>query len=181
MQLIPYLNALEPIIIEEIQCQIQKLPSEMAHHLNSSQAIAFALNQLPPLYCTSEKGWEVQQKRAKEKLVPQIKSAVIRGLTAVQLDPLRTADLKFDSVNFGGSQLTSMLPQIVERLPELKLELFAQMADQFRNPLAVILLSVKILEEYGEQCDEEKKREYLNLIKQAAQQMNDLFNSFLLI
>lgn len=180
MQLIPYVNALEPIIMEEVQSQLQNLPCAMVPYLNSSQVVAFALNQLPPLYCTSEKGWEVQKQKAKEKLAPQVKSAVFRGLTAVQLDPLRTADLKFDSVNYKGTKSGSMIPQIIEKLPELKLELFGQMADRFRNPLTSILLSVKILEEYGNQCGDAEKREYLDLIKQAALQMNDLFNSFIL-
>lgn len=179
MQLIPYLNALEPIVVEEVQGKIQNLPCGLAHYLNSSQAVAFALNQLPPLYCTSEKGWKVQQQKAKEKLAPQIQAAVIRALNAVQLDPLRTADLDFNLINYQGTKSSSMLPQIVEKLPELKLELFGQMADEFRNPLTVILLSVKILEDYGEQCSEEEKREYLSSIKKAAHQMNQLFNSFL--
>jgi signal transduction histidine kinase len=181
MQLIPYFNALEPIVVEEVQNQLQKLPSGIGHYINSAQVVAFALNQLPPLYCTSEKGWEVQQQRAKQKFAPQIQSAVIRGLTAVQLDPLRTADLKFNSVIYQGSKSSSMLPLLIDKLPELKLELFAQMADQFRNPLTVILISVKILEDYGTQCSEKEKLEYLRLIKQAAQQMNNLFNSFLLM
>lgn len=180
MQLIPYVNALEPIIVEEVQSQLQNLSSAMIPYLNSSQAVAFALNQLPPLYCTSEKGWEVQKQKAKEKLALQIHSAVFRGLTAVQLDPLRTADLKLDSVSSKGTKLGSMLPQIIEKLPELKLELFGQMSDQFRNPLTAILLSVKILEEYGNQCGEAEKREYLDLIKKAALQMNDLFNLLVL-
>ena len=180
MQLIPYVNALEPIIVEEVQLQLQNLPCAMIPYLNSSQAVAFALNQLPPLYCTSEKGWEVQKQKAKEKLAPQIQSAVFRGLTAVQLDPLRTADLKLDSVSSKGTKLGSMLPQIIEKLPELKLELFGQMSDRFRNPLSSILLGVKILEEYGKECSEEEKREYLDLIKKAALQMNDLFNLLVL-
>lgn len=180
MQRIPYLNALEPIIVEEVHSQLQNLPSGIIQYVNSAQAVAFALNQLPPLYCTSEKGWEVQQQKAKEKLASKIQSAVVRGLTAVQLDPLRIADLDFASINYKGNQPSSLLPQIIENLPEIKAELFDQMADQLHNPLTVILLSARILEDHSQQCTEEEKREYLHLIQKAVQQIRDLFNSLIL-
>lgn len=95
MEVLLYRNALEPLVAEEVQRQLQNLPSELITYINPAQAIAFALNQLPPLYCTSQRGWELQQRKAQEKLASQIQLAVHRALNAIQLDPLRTANLKF--------------------------------------------------------------------------------------
>lgn len=91
-----FYNVLEPLVAEEVQRQLQYLPPKLVKYINPAQAIAYALNRLPALYATSERGWQLQQQRAKEKLADQIAIAVRQGLAAIQLDPLRVATpLKF--------------------------------------------------------------------------------------
>lgn len=86
-----YRNAVEPLVLQEAQRQLQKLPSKLLVSLNPEQVIAqvvaYALNRLPGLYATSDRGWKFQQQQA-EKLVPEIEKAVRQGIAAVQRDPL---------------------------------------------------------------------------------------------
>ncbi len=86
-----YRNALEPLVVEESQRQLQQLPPKMLGSLKPdrvlAQVVAYALNRLPALYATSDRGWQFQQHQA-QKLRPQIVMAVRQGFAAVQRDPL---------------------------------------------------------------------------------------------
>ncbi|WP_226592983.1 late competence development ComFB family protein [Microseira wollei] len=84
-----YLNALEPLVVQEVERQLQNLPPALVAYINPAQAIAYALNRLPPLYATSEEGWNRQQQKAKTQLAQQIESAVKSGLNAVLQNPLK--------------------------------------------------------------------------------------------
>lgn len=84
-----YQNALEPLVAEEVQQQMRQLPLSLVLYINPAQVVAYALNRLPPLYATSTKGWQLQQKRATTELHSKIEEAVRWGITAVQCDPLR--------------------------------------------------------------------------------------------
>ncbi len=84
-----YLNALESLVAQEVERQLQNLPPALVAYINSAQAIAYALNRLPPLYATSEEGWNKQQQKAKTQLAQQIESAVKSGLNAVLQNPLK--------------------------------------------------------------------------------------------
>lgn len=83
-QVTPYRNAIEPLVVEEIERQIQRLPSEVAESINQSDAIAYALNRLPPLYATTLEGWYWQQRQARESLADLIAQAASWGLKATQ-------------------------------------------------------------------------------------------------
>lgn len=86
-----YRNALEPLVVEESQRQLQQFPPKMLGSLKPervlAQVVAYALNRLPALYATSDRGWQFQQHQA-QKLRPQIVMAVRQGFAAVQRDPL---------------------------------------------------------------------------------------------
>jgi hypothetical protein len=86
-----YRNALEPLVVEESQRQLRQLPAKMLGSLKPeqvvAQVVAYALNRLPALYATSDRGWRFQQHQA-QKLRPQIVMAVRQGFAAVQRDPL---------------------------------------------------------------------------------------------
>ncbi len=60
-QFVPYRNVMEPLVAEEVQRQ---LPLKLVKYLNRAQAIAYALNRLPALYATSERGWHLQMLKA---------------------------------------------------------------------------------------------------------------------
>ena len=85
-----YRNVMESLVVEEVEKQLQRLPSKVSSYVNKAEVIAYALNRLPALYATSEKGWEQQGARARRELGSQIVAAVRQAIAAVQRDPLRT-------------------------------------------------------------------------------------------
>lgn len=64
--------------------QMQQLPLQVANLINKADAIAYALNRLPPLYATTEEGWTWQQERARETQQHLICQAASWGLRAAQ-------------------------------------------------------------------------------------------------
>lgn len=90
-QFLPYLNAMEPLVAEEVHRQLQHLPPKLIPYLNPAQVTAYALNRLPALYATSIDGWHRQQQLAKTKLAKQIFLSARQGLAAVQRDPLKVS------------------------------------------------------------------------------------------
>ncbi len=82
-------NVMETLIAEEIDEQLQHLSEKQLAQVKVPQIMAFALNRLPALYVTSEKGWRRQWGEGKGKLEKEIRTAVRHGIAAVQRDPLR--------------------------------------------------------------------------------------------
>lgn len=86
-----YKNVMELLVEEEVERQFKALPPRIASYVKPVELVAYALNQLPALYATSEKGLSLQLKQGKERYSPQITQAVQRALAAISRDPLRTA------------------------------------------------------------------------------------------
>ncbi len=104
-----YRNGMEPLVIQEVTKQLKQLPSKTVLYINQAEAIAYALNRLPPLYATSEKGWQQQQVRASRDLHTQLVAAVRQALVAVQRDPLRSvAPLKLEEDRDAGEALQGL-------------------------------------------------------------------------
>lgn len=88
---------MEPLVVEEVERHIASLPPKVAQYINKTEAIAYALNRLPPLYATSERGWEQQQAKASREMRSQITAAARQAIAAIQRDPIRsTAPLRID-------------------------------------------------------------------------------------
>jgi hypothetical protein len=85
-----YKNVMELLVEEEVIRQSKLLPPRMASYVNRVELVAYALNQLPALYATTEVGLEHQLKRGRERHGSNIVQAVRRALAAVSRDPLRT-------------------------------------------------------------------------------------------
>ncbi|MFB2918595.1 sensor histidine kinase [Aerosakkonema funiforme] len=66
-----------------------------------------------------------------------------------------------------------------EEISAIKSQFFATVAHDLRTPLTAILLSTELLETYGHETPEEKKRQYLRCIREAAEQINKLLNDAL--
>lgn len=86
-----YRNAIEPLVVEEVERQLELLPPKMVAYINPVEIAAYALNRLPALYATSEEGWQRQQQKAREELASKILMAVRWGLNAVLQDPLKNS------------------------------------------------------------------------------------------
>lgn len=86
-----YKNVMELLVEEEVGRQFNALPHRVSAYVNQVEWVAYALNQLPPLYATSEKGLRYQIQRGKAKHGNEIRQAVQRALAAIGRDPLRTS------------------------------------------------------------------------------------------
>ncbi len=82
-------NAIEELVIDEIELQISHLPEYRRSQMNLSEVAAYALNRLPPMYATSKAGWLRQRKKAAIEMRSLIESAVRRALVSVKPDALR--------------------------------------------------------------------------------------------
>lgn len=86
-----YKNVMELLVEEEVVRQFNALSERMTSYVNQVEWVAHALNQLPPLYATSEKGLHHQLQRGKQQYGKDIQQAVQRALAAVCRDPLRSS------------------------------------------------------------------------------------------
>ncbi|MBD2176206.1 late competence development ComFB family protein [Pseudanabaena sp. FACHB-1998] len=82
-------NALEEIVVVEVQEQLSSLSQSARQSINLSEVAAFALNRLPVLYASTSRGWLQQRKRAHNELRNQVVSAVQQAMLGVKRDPLR--------------------------------------------------------------------------------------------
>jgi len=84
-----YINVMESIVLDEVNRQLHHIPGRVRRYLKVEEIVTYALNRLPTLYASSEKGLEHQQQVAQRNLNRQVESAVRQGIAAVQVDPLR--------------------------------------------------------------------------------------------
>ncbi|MFH7244797.1 MAG: late competence development ComFB family protein [Spirulina sp.] len=87
-----YINVMELLVTEEVEQQLKDLPPRVVKYLKVVEVETYALNRLPALYASSEKGWKHQYDKAKRELRNQIKSAVRQAVAAVQVDPIRSSE-----------------------------------------------------------------------------------------
>lgn len=87
-----YVNVMELLVAEEVARQTQSLSPRVLKYLKGVEVETYALNRLPSLYASSEKGWQHQYEKAKQELHNQIKSAVRQAFAAVQVDPIRVSE-----------------------------------------------------------------------------------------
>ena len=69
-------NAIEELVIAEIDLQISHLPQYRRDQISLSEVAAYALNRLPPMYATSKLGWLRQRKKATTEMRSQPVQAV---------------------------------------------------------------------------------------------------------
>ncbi|NES83478.1 MAG: late competence development ComFB family protein [Moorea sp. SIO2B7] len=86
-----YQNIMESLVVQEVARQINQLSSNLSKYLDPIEVTTYALNHLPPLYASSQKGKHKQKLRAEQKYKQQITVAVRQAIAAVQRDPLRVS------------------------------------------------------------------------------------------
>ena len=64
-----YINVMEMLVEEEVTKQIKGLPPRILKYLKQTEVETYALNRLPSLYASSEKGWQHQYEKAKRELL----------------------------------------------------------------------------------------------------------------
>ncbi|MEM0979788.1 MAG: late competence development ComFB family protein [Cyanobacteria bacterium P01_H01_bin.58] len=84
-----YVNVMENLVFEEAEQQLHGLPMRVRRYIRVEEVVTYALNRLPALYASSEKGWQYQRQLAQQDLRAKIQDAVRQGVVAVQVDPIR--------------------------------------------------------------------------------------------
>lgn len=84
-----YINVMEILVAKETDRQLGQLPQRVLKYVKRIEVETFALNRLPALYASSEKGWEHQCEKAQRDYRDKITHAVRQALAAVQVDPIR--------------------------------------------------------------------------------------------
>ncbi|MEM7793762.1 MAG: late competence development ComFB family protein [Cyanobacteria bacterium P01_C01_bin.118] len=86
-----YINVMELLVAEEVEQQLRQLPTRVLKYVKPIEVETYALNRLPCLYASSEKGWHSQYQKARHELRQEISNAVRQAIAAVQVDPLRAS------------------------------------------------------------------------------------------
>lgn len=84
-----YINVMESVVADEVDQQLQQVPGRIRRYLKMEEIVTHALNRLPTLYASSEKGWRHQRQMAKRDLQHEVTNTVRQAIVAVQVDPLR--------------------------------------------------------------------------------------------
>jgi PAS domain S-box-containing protein len=67
------------------------------------------------------------------------------------------------------------------KLNEMRSNFFSMTSHQFRTPLSTILLSVEMLQKYGQRWDEPKRQEHLGRVQEAVKRLNSMLEDILVI
>jgi hypothetical protein len=86
-----YQNVMEVLVQEEIERQLKNYPVTLTQYLNKLEVATYALNRLPALYASSEKGKNIQKLIGQKQYREEIRKAVRQGFAAIQRDPLRVS------------------------------------------------------------------------------------------
>jgi Late competence development protein ComFB. len=86
-------NVLEDVVVAEAINQLRFSAEGVRDKINISEVAAYALNRLPPLYATTNRGWQQQCRRAEEEFKQQIQQAVEQALLNVRVAPWRPSTL----------------------------------------------------------------------------------------
>ncbi|MEL6135918.1 MAG: late competence development ComFB family protein [Cyanobacteria bacterium J06628_6] len=87
-----YTNVMEVMVAEEVERQLGNLPPRVMRYIKPVEVETYALNRLPSLYASSERGWQCQYDRAGRSLHKQVTDAVRQAIAAVQVDPIRASE-----------------------------------------------------------------------------------------
>ncbi|HEY9761368.1 MAG TPA: late competence development ComFB family protein [Trichocoleus sp.] len=101
-----YVNVMELLVAEEVDKQIKQVSPRLQKYVKRVEVETYALNRLPALYASSEKGWQHQYDKAKHEFKAKIQDAVRKAFAAVQVDPLRQSQpLKVENDGEAGAAL----------------------------------------------------------------------------
>ena len=84
-------NVMEILVSDEIDRQINRLPSNIKKFINPIEVATYALNRLPALYASSQQGFNKQKIRGRSEYSVKVTQEVRKGFAAVQKDLLRSS------------------------------------------------------------------------------------------
>ena len=115
-------NVMEVLVAEEIERQMNRLPDNLKKFINPIEVATYALNRLPPLYASSQQGFNRQKVKGRSEYSVKITKEVRIGLAAVQRDILRNSTplLAEKEANLDRSieEAQAVLQELADYLPE---------------------------------------------------------------
>ena len=84
-------NVMEVLVAEEIERQMNRLPDHLKKFIKPIEVATYALNRLPPLYASSQQGFNKQKLKGRAEHSVKITKEVRIALAAVQRDILRSS------------------------------------------------------------------------------------------
>ncbi len=110
-------NVMEFLVTEEIERQVIRYPTNISRYINRVEVATYALNRLPPLYASSQEGFNRQKLRGRKEFSAEITKVVRQALAAVQKDLLRNStplivedDRELEDAKNALKELTDFLP-----------------------------------------------------------------------
>jgi len=172
-------NVLEDAVVAEAINQLRFSADGVRQKINLSEVAAYALNRLPPLYATTNRGWQQQCRRVEEEFKQQIQQAVEQALLNVRVDPWRPSTLiAVEVIECPADALARLrtifsLPHLQwSQVPRTILEtLFLQEPDETTQPDEP---TVPLLENLMYQPQKDKAQRF----DQAKQVLSELDNQF---
>jgi Late competence development protein ComFB len=116
-----YENVMETLVWEEIERQIKQYPETLVQYINKVEVCTFALNRLPALYASCEKGKNMQKLIGQKEYREEIKKSVRQALAAIQRDPLRVSTPLVSDVNEEYNSAVTALKNLQSLLEEQNL------------------------------------------------------------
>lgn len=115
-------NVMEVLVAEEIERQMNRLPDNLKKFISPIEVATYALNRLPPLYASSQQGFNKQKVKGRSEHSVQITQEVRKGLSAIQQDILRSstpllADRE-DRADRSIEEAQAVLQELADYLPE---------------------------------------------------------------
>ena len=115
-------NVMEVLVAEEIERQVNRLPSNLKEFVNPVEVATYALNRLPPLYASSQQGFNKQKVKGRSEHSVKITQEVRKGLAAIQRDILRISTPllaeKEANVDRSIEEAQAVLQELADYLPE---------------------------------------------------------------
>ncbi len=115
-------NVMEILVSDEIQRQLGRYPDNVKKYINLLEVATYALNRLPPLYASSQQGFNKQKLRGRSEYSVQITQAVRKGFAAIQQDLLRYStplvDTTEEDIQQDYQEAKNALQELAEFLPD---------------------------------------------------------------
>ncbi len=109
-------NAMEQLVREEVQTQLRKLPPEATVNLKSIDTFTYALNRLPPLYASTQRGLQIQLSRGKREFGDRIAENVRLAILTLHNRP-RSRDVAASSEDLAIAEPSGPLDLGAETTP----------------------------------------------------------------
>ena len=113
-------NVMEVLVAEEIERQMNRLPANLQKFVKPIEVATYALNRLPPLYASSQQGFNKQKVKGRSEHSSKITKEVRIGLAAVQRDILRSSTplLAEKAQDRSIEEAEAILQELADYLPE---------------------------------------------------------------